>query len=818
MSKAILEDKIGPHLGHAAGDTDAEKKASQLASDVKYKVRQELGKDTSLNPAEIAKKYLQQLAKSPAPAAVKLIAKKKLEGSSTPSSSSTPVSEEAGGDDRVWIVVTDKKTGNTYRRSLRKSTAEKKIADLRSNPNISRVERTSYHPDDKDDVQGKKTARVKAGKGLDQDGDGDKDFADVMSARMQASGMSKSAANKKVSDKPYNKKSGVSEGFSNWRSDLIEVVDDEISNQKKGEIKEKKVENKITINPNLDLGEKINQMGGELIEMVEIDEELSFEGVLDEICDAELVFLSNDIIEQAVEEFFLECIEEGYEVKDVEEMLIESLDTSLEMICEVSDSYYDSAVETSKKNASKLGRRESKINKIKDTVKKVGKSLAHGVGYAARKVVSTAKKVGSEVKKGYEAAKETEKTSDSTSSGTRKPQPYRYAKKAEKKPGIASRLGSALKSGLKKAVASGARAVSRGARNVARSMSEENIQEVSPPGFEGTVKAMKKHGEIDNPYALAWYMKNKGYKSHRKKTGGVEEAVASPIAQKQDQTQDMQQKQQQQKLQKQKPDPADRKLASIQKMQLSAKLKQVQQGIPLKDSYEIEEGRAIGSASSSDTNPRGAAVRASSGSGMTMTKAGGLGKSKSTANNPAADDLRKKYFDNQAKADRRAAAKERAASGEDRVGKLIRSVQNSHYSPEGEMVDEATAAAKRGVAEPHRGDVEGRREKAAASVAAVKKRQSVLDKHEKKTGVKLDVSRSKEGKEHARNFPASRQAPKQKGEKETPSETHNRRVGRHNQRVMKHGFTSKEKKDAAGYSKYEADYKKSYGQNKSAWD
>ena len=38
--------------------------------------------------------------------------------------------------------------------------------------------------------------------------------------------------------------------------------------------------------------------------------------------------------------------------------------------------------------------------------------------------------------------------------------------------------------------------------------------EVAPPGWEDTVKAMKKHKEIDNPWALAWYMKNKGYKSH----------------------------------------------------------------------------------------------------------------------------------------------------------------------------------------------------------------------------------------------------------------------------------------------------------------
>lgn len=42
------------------------------------------------------------------------------------------------------------------------------------------------------------------------------------------------------------------------------------------------------------------------------------------------------------------------------------------------------------------------------------------------------------------------------------------------------------------------------------------VDEEAPEGWEGTVKAMKKHKEIDNPYALAHYMKNKGYKSHKK--------------------------------------------------------------------------------------------------------------------------------------------------------------------------------------------------------------------------------------------------------------------------------------------------------------
>lgn len=39
--------------------------------------------------------------------------------------------------------------------------------------------------------------------------------------------------------------------------------------------------------------------------------------------------------------------------------------------------------------------------------------------------------------------------------------------------------------------------------------------ESSPPGWEGTVKHMKKHKEITNPWALAWWEKNQGYTSHK---------------------------------------------------------------------------------------------------------------------------------------------------------------------------------------------------------------------------------------------------------------------------------------------------------------
>ena len=38
------------------------------------------------------------------------------------------------------------------------------------------------------------------------------------------------------------------------------------------------------------------------------------------------------------------------------------------------------------------------------------------------------------------------------------------------------------------------------------------FKEKAPPGWENTVKKMKKHKDIENPYALAWYMANKGDK------------------------------------------------------------------------------------------------------------------------------------------------------------------------------------------------------------------------------------------------------------------------------------------------------------------
>jgi hypothetical protein len=40
------------------------------------------------------------------------------------------------------------------------------------------------------------------------------------------------------------------------------------------------------------------------------------------------------------------------------------------------------------------------------------------------------------------------------------------------------------------------------------------LLKVSPPGWSGTTEAMKRHPEVTNPWALAWWMKRQGYKPH----------------------------------------------------------------------------------------------------------------------------------------------------------------------------------------------------------------------------------------------------------------------------------------------------------------
>jgi hypothetical protein len=274
-----------------------------------------------------------------------------------------------------------------------------------------------------------------------------------------------------VSGRFKRKKKSVKEGFSNWRQDLSEVIGDVKKNDKSEDIKitEKEIKNKVKINPTLD--EAVEQLGGTLLEMTEIED---FEGVFDELSESDIFFLTDDLIEGVVEEVFIESIQEGYDIFEIENTLLESLDVSSALLNEAKVTYgHDTDIKS------------DRLEKVKSAVKKVGKGILRGAGYVAGAAVRGAKAVGREFGSGYKRGRYGSggsSGSDSSSSPTytRSDSNSDSTDSGSSKPGLLSRIGSALKRGLKKVVVKGARAVSRGARNVARKMEDKGKKAESP--------------------------------------------------------------------------------------------------------------------------------------------------------------------------------------------------------------------------------------------------------------------------------------------------------------------------------------------------
>ena len=271
------------------------------------------------------------------------------------------------------------------------------------------------------------------------------------------------------------KKKNVKEGFSDWREDLSEVIGN-VKKNKSDDVKisEKEINNKIKINPSL--GEAVEELGGTFLEMVEIEDA---DCILDDLSESEVFLLSDKLIEEVVEEFFFECIQEGYDAEEIENVLVESIDVSAALLTEDLNTDDDRwGHDSIFVKSNRLAKVKSAVKKVgaglKSSVKKVGAGLARGAGYVAGAAVRGAKAAGREMSKGYERGRRG--SSSSSSSSTPSPQTSSSSssstEKGSKRPGLLGRIGSALKSGLKKVIGAGARAVSRGARNVARKMED----------------------------------------------------------------------------------------------------------------------------------------------------------------------------------------------------------------------------------------------------------------------------------------------------------------------------------------------------------
>ena len=226
------------------------------------------------------------------------------------------------------------------------------------------------------------------------------------------------------------------------------------------------------------------------------DEEIADMVEIDEATDEELIAFFEELISELAED-------EG-DLLEICEALEE-----VELLDEASDKYYDSAVKASKDAAKK--NRPSRVERMKSAAKAAGAKLKAGVKGAAKKAIGAGARAAGHAKGEFEAARikskrasmertpakkkddddgtggkldallaKTRGTSSSSSSssgggGERDAGSEARSRMQSKKkgPGLLSKIGGAVKKGLKKAVGKTARAVSSGSGKLAKRLGED---------------------------------------------------------------------------------------------------------------------------------------------------------------------------------------------------------------------------------------------------------------------------------------------------------------------------------------------------------
>ncbi|NDA91455.1 MAG: hypothetical protein EBY20_11285, partial [Alphaproteobacteria bacterium] len=174
------------------------------------------------------------------------------------------------------VVSTPNTRKNAAKRDAAMNRMKKLVSVIASDDEKKRFERLGQSPlhNEAMDPVGQEDADI------DNDGDVDKSDKYLHNRR-------------KVIGKAISKKK-VKEGFSNWRNDLAEVMDD-IEAEKKVE-ERKNIKNKITINPTIK--DSVENLGGTLLEIVELNE-----------------------LDYIVENVYTELLDDGYDEDEIEEAL-----------------------------------------------------------------------------------------------------------------------------------------------------------------------------------------------------------------------------------------------------------------------------------------------------------------------------------------------------------------------------------------------------------------------------------------------------------------------------------------------------------------
>jgi hypothetical protein len=177
---------------------------------------------------------------------------------------------------------------------------------------------------------------------IDNDGDTDKSDKYLHNRR-------------KVVGKAISKKK-IKEGFSNWRNDLAEIMTD-IEAEKKVEEK-KNIKNKITINPTIK--DSVENLGGTLLEIVELDE-----------------------LDYIVENVYTELLDDGYDEDEIEEALEYAL-------TEAKVTFGHDTPTTEKKKQGLLGTAKKYLSNLKKSAKQ---AVATGARKVAKGALGVARKM-----------------------------------------------------------------------------------------------------------------------------------------------------------------------------------------------------------------------------------------------------------------------------------------------------------------------------------------------------------------------------------------------------------------------------------------
>jgi|5B_taG_2_1085324.scaffolds.fasta_scaffold07884_3 hypothetical protein len=248
-----------------------------------------------------------------------------------------------------YVTELSKKTLGSYVKKASQDAADRNFDHGES-------EKRQYDPDAADEKETKKLANRQKGigravnrltkEGLDPVG---KEDGDVNNDGKKDSTDSYLMKRRKAIGNAMKKKMKEQREFA--EESLTEVMTDEMDDKP---IKEKKVKNKITINPKL--GEAVEELGGTLIEEIEVDE-----------------------LDVIVETVYEELIGEGFSEDEVEYGIETALNT-------LDEGYYDSAVASSKAAAAK-NRGETPKKSMKDRLKSAAKKAIGGTARAVGKAM-----------------------------------------------------------------------------------------------------------------------------------------------------------------------------------------------------------------------------------------------------------------------------------------------------------------------------------------------------------------------------------------------------------------------------------------------